>query len=544
MSSFTRSVGLGLTTAALAVSLVAIPAAASADPLPDGTPFDWDTPSVVNNIPTFTDSGTDARGISPGDFGSQFPRMTQLADDSWMIVYTIYENDGYTHDPGGGTELQVARSTDDGRTWSVLATLSDPGRDLDNGHIVELDDGSLLLAYRSVIWQQSYRVQVQKSTNGGSSWSLESTIDSNEGGSPGSLGNPDRGVYEPFMHVLDDDRVVVMYANEKYALDSPAYAQVISMRVSNDDGASWGSESFPVRDLTNSASRPGMPVFTPMANDEWALVYELCGTDDCNAWIKTTDDLFDWGTGLGTRLVNQFSAPYIISLDDGRLVVTSNTHEISISRDFGETFYLDDTQPFEHLHVDGNLWPALAQTGSDEIAVVVSAGRPAGFPAPGHNIQISFGTYSPLTQPALVDDGRYTFTAQHSGLNLDVDGGSTANGAKVQQWTPNGLAPQNWFIRLQPDGSYLLENEAGGKFLDVDANSTADGATVHQWEFTGCACQEWFLDYIGGGLYQVRASHSGKNLDVAAGSTSAGAVVHQWPNNDLRPQRWRITEVP
>lgn len=542
MKKFLRTIVAGAAVAVLATTILS-GTAASADPLPDGTPFTWGGATVINNVPQFVDAGLDARNDSPGKYGSQFPRMTELADGSWVIAYTISDNNGYNHDPNGGTELQVAHSTDDGRTWAVRSTITDPGRDLDNGQIVQLGDGSLVIAYRSVIWQQSYRVQVMKSTDGGFTWGGKNTVDSNEGATPGSLGNPDRGVYEPYMQVLDDGRVVMMYANEKYALSSPAYAQVISMKVSSTNGASWGSESFPVRDLTNSASRPGMPVFTPMANGSWALVYELCGTDGCNAWIKTTADLFNWGTGLGTRLVNQFSAPYIISLSDGRLVVTSNTHEISISRDFGQTFYLDDTQPFRHLNLDDNLWPALVQTKPNEIAVVVSAGRPPVFNN-GHNIQIKFGTFSALTQPAPVDGAKYTFTAQHSGLNLDVDAGSTANGAKVQQWTPNGLPPQNWILRAQPDGSYLLENQQSGKVLDVNANSVADGAVVHQWAATGCACQKWYLDYIGGGLYQVRASHSGKNLDVAAGSMAAGAAVHQWPDNDLRPQRWRLTRQP
>lgn len=528
--------------ALIAVLGIAAPTA-SADPPSDGTSFSWGSATLINNVPQFTDSGPDARNDYPGRYGSQFPRMTELADGSWLIVYTIYDNDGYTYDPSGGTRLQIARSTDDGRTWTVLSTVADPGRDLDNGHIVELDDGTLVMAFRSVIWQQSYRLPVMRSTDGGSTWTASGTIDANEGGSPGSLGNPDRGVYEPFMHVLDDGRIVVMYASEKYALSSPAYAQVISMRTSTDGGATWGAESFPVRDLANSAARPGMPVFTEMANGSYALVYELCGTDGCNAWIKISSDLFDWGTGLGERLVNQFSAPYIISLSDGRLVVTSNTHEISISRDYGASFYLDDSSPFRHLHLDDNLWPAIVQTAPGEIGVVVSAGRPPVF-TNGHNIQIKFGTFSALTQPAIVDGGTYTLTAQHSGLNLDVDGGSTANGAKVQQWTPNGLPPQNWILHRQGDGSYTVENEQSGKLLDVDANSTDDGARVQQWEATGCGCQRWFFDYVGSGLYQVRASHSNKNLDVKEGLTAPGTEVQQWPDNDQRPQRWRLTIQP
>ncbi|MCY9695109.1 hypothetical protein [Paenibacillus alginolyticus] len=42
---------------------------------------------------------------------------------------------------------------------------------------------------------------MRSSTNGGSSWGYLSTIDE-KNGAPGSLGNPDKGVYEPHMMML------------------------------------------------------------------------------------------------------------------------------------------------------------------------------------------------------------------------------------------------------------------------------------------------------------------------------------------------------
>lgn len=465
--------------------------------------------------------------------------MTELANGSWVLVYTIYDNNGYTYDPNGGTRLQVSTSTDDGRSWTVRATLSEAGRDIDNGQIVQLANGNLLLTYRSVIWGQSYRLPVKQSTDGGVTWTSVSTIDANEGASPGSLSSPDRGVYEPYMQVLPNGNVAVMYANEKYALASPAYAQVISMKVSTNNGTSWGTESFPVRDTVNASARPGMPVFDQMDNGSWVMVYELCGTDSCNAYVKTSTSATSWPSGMGNRIPYQTGAPYVLSLSDGRLVATSNTHEISISRDYGATWFLNDTNPFGALATSDNLWPALVQTAPGEIGVVTSAGRTPAFSA-GHNIQIKFGTFSAHTEPAITNNGTYGLTAQHSGLRLDITGGSMLDGAQAQQWTATGANPQRWVLTRQTDGSYLLRNVQSSKYLEVDANSIADGARVQQWGATGCGCQKWFLNYVGSGLYEVRAAHSNKLLDVAAGSTSAGAIVQQWPDNDARPQKWRL----
>ncbi|MEK3905406.1 MULTISPECIES: sialidase family protein [unclassified Paenibacillus] len=56
----------------------------------------------------------------------------------------------------------------------------------DNGQFVQLTNGDILLAMRSVRWQESYKLRVYKSTNGGGNWSFLSTIDENNG-APGSL---------------------------------------------------------------------------------------------------------------------------------------------------------------------------------------------------------------------------------------------------------------------------------------------------------------------------------------------------------------------
>lgn len=523
--------------ALMAGSLGGVAGSVSAATIPDGTSFVWGAATTIQNQPSFIDAGTDARGFSPGTFGSEFPRMTKLANGSWIIAYAIYDNNGYTRDTNGGTRLQIKTSSDAGRSWTTTATVSENGRDLDNGQIIQQGDGSLVMAYRSVRWYESYRILTRKSTDGGVTWQALGTIDSVEGAA-GTLHNPDRGVYEPYMNLLPNGSIGVLYASEKYAASTPAYSQVISMRTSFNGGANWGAESFPVKDLTNSASRPGMPIWTKMANGSYLLVYELCGSDSCNAWQKTSTDGVTWDTAMGQRIAYQAGAPYVLALSDGRLVATSNTQEISISRDNGATWYLNDTNAWASFNAANNYWPALVQTGPNEIGSVTSIGRTGG----GHNIQIKFATFNTLTQPAVMNGGLYTFTAQHSGQNLDVDGGSTANGAKTQQWPANGATAQNFALTQQTDGAFLLTNQAGGKVLDVNANSTADGAVVQQWQITGCTCQHWYLDYVGSGIYKVRAAHSGKLLDVTTGSQAPGTAVQQWPDNGGRAQRWSLTQ--
>ncbi|MNM56609.1 Mannan endo-1,4-beta-mannosidase precursor [compost metagenome] len=137
----------------------------------------------------------------------------------------------------------------------------------------------------------------------------------------------------------------------------------------------------------------------------------------------------------------------------------------------------------------------------------------------------------------------YKLTAQHSGKNLDVAGGSTADGANVQQWTDNGNAQQKWRVVSVGDGYYKLIVQSSGKALDVAQGSTADGGNVQQLTDNGSTSQMWKIVDIGGGYYKLIAKSSGKVLDVAGGSTADGANVQQWTDNGNAQQKWKFIVV-
>ena len=108
-------------------------------------------------------------------YGSEYARLLRL-EDCWLAVFTLYDNCGYRYDEQGGTRLQIAESLDNGRTWSMLTMLRDPGRDLDNGQLTCLPNGDILLPCRSVRWQESYRLPVYRSRDRGRNWEYLSII--------------------------------------------------------------------------------------------------------------------------------------------------------------------------------------------------------------------------------------------------------------------------------------------------------------------------------------------------------------------------------
>ncbi|MEV5447340.1 ricin-type beta-trefoil lectin domain protein, partial [Streptomyces sp. NPDC052644] len=80
-------------------------------------------------------------------------------------------------------------------------------------------------------------------------------------------------------------------------------------------------------------------------------------------------------------------------------------------------------------------------------------------------------------------------TVKALGKCLDVSGGGTADGTKIQLWTCNGSGAQNW--SAQADGT--LRNPQSGKCLDVSDNSATDGQAVHLWTCLAAANQKWTL---------------------------------------------------
>lgn len=321
----------------------------------------------------FASVGKDARNIEPGRFGAQYARMAELENGDWIVVYTVYENNGYLSDPQGGTTLEIALSKDNCRTWEVISTITEPGRDLDNGQIKVLKNGELLLACRSVRWQESYKIDVYKSTDRGATWSYLSTVDENHG-LPGELGNPDKGVYEPHIDYISENELAVFYASEIHVTGDIPYSQIISEKISTDNGETWSEEIFVAWDSKRPYARPGMPVFTKMGNGEFIVVFEDGIDDNFRIHYKISPDGKTWEEGLGTRIPDHIGAPYITKLSNDRLLLISNSHVVSYSDDHGQTWVTNAEVPW--LGAFPNYcWPSCYQTGKNEIALITSVPR-------------------------------------------------------------------------------------------------------------------------------------------------------------------------
>lgn len=291
-------------------------------------------------------------------------RMIHLANGDWLSVSTLY--------PSPTTHLlQIKVSRDNARTWTAVSQVVEEGRRMDNGELVQLRDGTLLLSGRSVIENTSFHLPVYRSADNGAHWTYLSQIDSND--SVIKENKPSQGLWEPTFFLLPDGRVAAAYANEKHSVASPAYSQVCSMRVSPDGGATWGAESALASQPGGGDLRPGMPVVRRMKNGQYIEVSEVVGIDRALVYYKVSADGVRWPDGLGTPLPLQHAGPWVTSLSDGRLMVTSCSNEISISSDYGRTWKRDAMPPWGDIGFQYS-WPAIYQTGPKEIAVMNTHG--------------------------------------------------------------------------------------------------------------------------------------------------------------------------
>jgi hypothetical protein len=350
--------------------------------------FTWQKPVVIHNLPLFEDAGLDARLLRPGRYGCQYSRMVVLEDGSWLAVYTVYDNNGYLADPKGGTVLAFSVSCDHGETWRQISVLRHPARDLDNGQMILDREGNILLCCRSVRWQESYQLPVYRSKDSGKTWEFYSIIDEHNG-APGCFGNPDKGLYEPHFYWLQGGRLSVMYANEKHVTEPPYYSQIISQKISDDNGRNWGEEIWVAWDSSNPQFRPGMPVWTRMKNGKYIVVYEvvklvLTQLESADIYYKISEDGIHWDAGIGTKIPKQSGGPFIEQMSGGRLVVTSLSGEISYSDNSGGSWDTIRPKAFPKF-----LWPSLYVTDSEQLVLFNSCGRKDG----GENIQMRVGKF-------------------------------------------------------------------------------------------------------------------------------------------------------
>jgi len=141
-------------------------------------------------------------------------------------------------------------------------------------------------------------------------------------------------------------------------------------------------------------------------------------------------------------------------------------------------------------------------------------------------LQYSWGGGSGPTPTSPPPATYYRLTNRNSGKVVDVNGGSTADGASIIQWPWNGGNNQQWQFVDKGSGYFNIVNRNSGKCLDVNGASTADGAGIIQYT-CGSGTNQQFQWVATGSYFNIKARHSGKCINVVGSSTADGALLEQ-----------------
>ncbi len=146
---------------------------------------------------------------------------------------------------------------------------------------------------------------------------------------------------------------------------------------------------------------------------------------------------------------------------------------------------------------------------------------------------------APAPTPIAGFSGHYQLVAKHSNKAIDVAWASGSNGAKVQQWSYQGKANQQWSLQSTGDGYYKIVARHSGKVLTVSSTSAA----TQQYDYQGRDSQKWKVESVGSGYYKIYNKADRRALDVYKAYTYDGAIVQVWSYYGGSNQLWRIQSV-
>src|SRR5258708_1453100 len=129
--------------------------------------------------------------------------------------------------------------------------------------------------------------------------------------------------------------------------------------------------------------------------------------------------------------------------------------------------------------------------------------------------------------PNPINGETYYLINQLSGMQMDLNGNSTASGDNILQ---NGRSftslSQRWAMTKAPDGNWKISNIANGLCLD-SASAQGVAWTVQNPCGIGVPTQEWAFSYITNGYNAIKNVGSQLVLDVNNSSVNAGEKLIQ-----------------
>ncbi|XYI03703.1 RICIN domain-containing protein [Sorangium sp. So ce1128] len=119
---------------------------------------------------------------------------------------------------------------------------------------------------------------------------------------------------------------------------------------------------------------------------------------------------------------------------------------------------------------------------------------------------------------------------------IDISGGGTTNGTKIQLWDCHGGAAQIFEYNKIAGTIKMVNNN---KCMDLSAGNTANGTKIQLWDCTGGENQRFDYDFNGGQI-RFRKTPS-KCVDVAGNSNGNGTNIQLHDCNNSSAQSFNLS---
>lgn len=146
----------------------------------------------------------------------------------------------------------------------------------------------------------------------------------------------------------------------------------------------------------------------------------------------------------------------------------------------------------------------------------------------------------------ILNDGHtYFFFSAVTGKPMEIGGGSTENGAGVNQYSLNNTGAQQWKVTYDNDNYATLwnGNASDSMVLDVSCGNAYSGAKVQLYENNGSDAQKWRIELSDDKLIIRSKLNNDFVLDLFGASTEDCAQIWLYGNNDTNAQRWADYDI-
>jgi len=152
----------------------------------------------------------------------------------------------------------------------------------------------------------------------------------------------------------------------------------------------------------------------------------------------------------------------------------------------------------------------------------------------------------------LNSNGTHTIASScNASYVLDIYGGKSANGTKLQLYKSNNTKAQRFNLIKYEDSAlngdyYILSNTNQNFTIDVSGNKFTSGKNIQLYKYSSDKTQRFTISYMPScSCYGITTTENKKySIDVANGKSANGTNVQIYKNNNTNAQRWYITKYP